>query len=64
LVAEVDGPLVDERGDARGECFVGDGKRILAGQVLSERDAACAEGSQQVSQDRVDLSQDLTVTVV
>jgi hypothetical protein len=31
---------------------------------LSERDAACADGSQKASQDRVDLGQDLTVIVV
>ena len=46
LVAQVNRPLVDERGNTGGERLVRDRKCVLAGYVLSERDAAGADGAQ------------------
>ena len=42
---------------------MGDRERVVTGQVLSERDAACADVAQQALQDRVDLGQDLLVII-
>ncbi len=63
LCAEIDRALLAERADPGGERLVRDRKRVHAGHVLPQRDAARSRLAQKAFQDGVDLGQDPRVII-